>query len=70
QGLHWGLYATKNPRLILDCHRQLTELAAKGAIKPLVSERVPLSEAAAAVQRVGDGVTTGRVSVVPNGAAA
>ncbi|MBW8795686.1 MAG: NADPH:quinone oxidoreductase family protein [Streptomyces sp.] len=70
QGLHWGLYATKNPGLILDCHRQLTELAAKGAIKPLVSERVPLSEAAAAVQRVGDGVTTGRVTVVPNGAAA
>ncbi|MFF5142711.1 NADPH:quinone oxidoreductase family protein [Streptomyces sp. NPDC013157] len=70
QGLHWGLYATKNPKLILQCHQQLTELAAKGAIKPLVSERVPLSEAAAAVQRVGDGVTTGRVTVVPNGAAA
>ncbi|MEU9150443.1 NADPH:quinone oxidoreductase family protein [Streptomyces sp. NPDC048417] len=69
-GLHWGLYATKNPKLILDCHQQLTELAAKGAIKPLVSERVPLSEAAAAVQRVGDGVTTGRVTVVPTGAAA
>ncbi|WP_217555926.1 NADPH:quinone oxidoreductase family protein [Streptomyces sp. GbtcB6] len=69
-GLHWGLYATKNPKLILHCHQQLTELAAKGAIKPLVSERVPLSEAAAAVQRVGDGVTTGRVTVVPKGAAA
>ncbi|MGW7236412.1 NADPH:quinone oxidoreductase family protein [Streptomyces sp. NPDC054804] len=67
-GLHWGLYATKNPKLILHCHQQLTELAAKGAIKPLVSERVPLSEAAAAVQRVGDGVTTGRVTVVPTGA--
>ncbi|MEU9451817.1 NADPH:quinone oxidoreductase family protein [Streptomyces sp. NPDC048277] len=69
-GLHWGLYATKNPKLILHCHEQLTELAASGAIKPLVSERVPLSGAAAAVQRVGDGVTTGRVTVVPNGAAA
>ncbi|WP_406433021.1 NADPH:quinone oxidoreductase family protein [Streptomyces sp. NBC_00631] len=69
-GLHWGLYATKNPKLILHCHQQLTELAAKGAIRPLVSERVPLSEAAAAVQRVGDGVTTGRVTVVPKGAAA
>ncbi|MFD8810702.1 NADPH:quinone oxidoreductase family protein [Streptomyces sp. NPDC059627] len=69
-GLHWGLYATKNPELILHCHQQLTELAAKGAIKPLVSERVPLSGAAAAVQRVGDGVTTGRVTVVPKGAAA
>ncbi|MFG2943017.1 NADPH:quinone oxidoreductase family protein [Streptomyces sp. NPDC048282] len=69
-GLHWGLYAAKNPKLILHCHEQLTELAASGAIKPLVSERVPLTEAAAAVQRVGDGVTTGRVTVVPNGAAA
>ncbi|MGW2962329.1 NADPH:quinone oxidoreductase family protein [Streptomyces sp. NPDC001220] len=67
-GLHWGLYATKNPKLILECHRQLTELAAKGAVRPLVSERVPLSGAAAAVQRVGDGVTTGRVTVVPKGA--
>ncbi|CAL9359858.1 Quinone oxidoreductase 1 [Streptomyces sp. enrichment culture] len=72
-GLHWGLYNTKNPELVRHCHEQLTELAARGAISPLVSERVPLSEAAAAVQRVADGVTTGRVVVVPareNGAAA
>ena len=72
-GLHWGLYNTKNPKLVLHCHEQLTELAARGAIKPLVSERVPLSAAADAVQRVADGVTTGRIAVVPalqNGAAA
>ncbi|MER6350339.1 NADPH:quinone oxidoreductase family protein [Streptomyces sp. NPDC001634] len=70
-GLHWGLYNTKNPKLIQHCHEQLTELAARGAIKPLVSERVPLGGAAAAVQRVADGVTTGRVAVVlENGAAA
>ncbi|WP_037616681.1 NADPH:quinone oxidoreductase family protein [Streptomyces aureus] len=72
-GLHWGLYNTKNPKLVLHGHEQLTELAARGAIKPLVSERVPLGEAAAAVQRVADGVTTGRIAVVPtleNGVAA
>ncbi|MFF9405484.1 NADPH:quinone oxidoreductase family protein [Streptomyces anandii] len=72
-GLHWGLYNTKNPKLVQHCHEQLSELAARGAIRPLVSERVPLSEAAGAVQRVADGVTTGRVAVVPaleNGAAA
>ncbi|MDT9700571.1 NADPH:quinone oxidoreductase family protein [Streptomyces sp. P17] len=68
-GLHWGLYNTKNPKLVQHCHEQLTELAARGAIKPLVSERVPLSGAAAAVQRVGDGVTTGRIAVVTEGAA-
>ncbi|MFI7341343.1 NADPH:quinone oxidoreductase family protein [Streptomyces sp. NPDC050085] len=64
-GLHWGLYATKNPKLIGRCHQELTELAARGAIKPLVSERVDLTDAAAAVQRVADGVTTGRVVVIP-----
>ncbi|MFF7974956.1 zinc-binding dehydrogenase [Streptomyces sp. NPDC007905] len=70
-GLHWGLYNTKNPQLVQHCHEQLTELAARGAIKPLVSERVPLDGAAAAVQRVADGVTTGRVAVVlEKGAAA
>ncbi|KPI08710.1 NADPH:quinone reductase [Actinobacteria bacterium OK074] len=65
-GLHWGLYNTKNPKLVQHCHEQLTELAARGAIKPLVSERVPLAGAATAVQRVADGVTTGRVTVLPS----
>jgi NADPH2:quinone reductase len=69
-GLHWGLYNTKNPKLVQHCHEQLTELAARGAIKPLVSERVPLTGAADAVQRLGDGVTTGRIAVVPTGAQA
>ncbi|MFI2618726.1 NADPH:quinone oxidoreductase family protein [Streptomyces sp. NPDC018584] len=69
-GLHWGLYNTKDPRAIQRCHEELTELATKGAIKPLVSERVPMAEAAAAVQRVADGVTTGRVAVLPQGGAA
>ncbi|MFF0970441.1 NADPH:quinone oxidoreductase family protein [Streptomyces sp. NPDC003703] len=64
-GLHWGLYNTKNPQLVRHCHEQLTALAARGAVKPLVSERVPLGGAADAVQRVADGVTTGRVSVLP-----
>ncbi|GGU06030.1 NADPH:quinone oxidoreductase family protein [Streptomyces violascens] len=68
-GLHWGLYAQKDPASIARCHEQLTELAAQGAIKPLISERVPLKDAAAAVQRVADGTTTGRVVVVPDGAA-
>jgi len=62
-GLHWGLYATKNPKLILRCHEELTELAARGAVKPLVSERVPLAGAAEAVQKLADGVTTGRIVV-------
>jgi NADPH2:quinone reductase len=64
-GLHWGLYNTYDPSAIVHCHEQLTELAARGAIKPLISDRVPLKAAADAVQRVADGVTTGRIAVLP-----
>jgi len=33
-GLHWGLYQSKNPQLIKDCHAQLTKMVADGAIRP------------------------------------
>ncbi|MFJ9210364.1 putative oxidoreductase [Streptomyces sp. L-9-10] len=67
-GLHWGLYNTKDPAAVAGCHQELTALAARGAIKPLISERVPMKDAADAVQRVADGITTGRVVVLPEGA--
>jgi NADPH2:quinone reductase len=63
-GLHWGLYNTQDPAAVRSCHDTLTRLAAEGAVKPLVSERVPLSGAADAVQRVADGTTTGRLVIV------
>ncbi|MEE1929229.1 NADPH:quinone oxidoreductase family protein [Streptomyces sp. TRM 70351] len=64
-GLHWGLYRQHDPAAVRACHEELTRLAAEGAVRPLVSERVALDGAADAVQRVFDGVTTGRVVVVP-----
>lgn len=64
-GLHWGLYNTKDPAAVQACHEELTALAADGSVKPLVSERVPLEEGADAVQRVFDGITTGRVVIQP-----
>ncbi|CAL9606743.1 2-haloacrylate reductase [Streptomyces sp. enrichment culture] len=64
-GLHWGLYALRDPAAVRDCHAELTRLAATGAVKPLVSERLPLAAAADAVQRVADGTTTGRLVVLP-----
>lgn len=68
-GLHWGLYNTKDPQAVRDCHAELTRLAAEGVIKPLISERVAMDQAAAAVQRVADGTSTGRIVVLPSGAA-
>ncbi|GAB3657800.1 NADPH:quinone oxidoreductase family protein [Streptomyces sparsus] len=64
-GLHWGLYQAKDPEAVRDCHRELTALADRGAIRPLVSEQVTMEAAGDAVQRVYDGTTTGRVVVVP-----
>ncbi|MBT2439516.1 NADPH:quinone oxidoreductase family protein [Streptomyces sp. ISL-36] len=69
-GLHWGLYNLKDPASVLRCHETLTAYAAKGLIKPLVTERVPFADAADAVQRVAEGVTTGRLVVLPEGARA
>ncbi|WP_328862503.1 NADPH:quinone oxidoreductase family protein [Streptomyces sp. NBC_00306] len=68
-GLHWGLYNQKDPAAILACHEELTRLAAEGAVKPLISGRVAMKDAADAVQRVADGTTTGRLVVIPEGAA-
>ncbi|GGX07709.1 NADPH:quinone oxidoreductase family protein [Streptomyces noursei] len=64
-GLHWGLYNTKDPAAVDACHEELTKLAAQGAIKPLIGDRVPLAGAADAVQRVADGDSVGRLVVVP-----
>ena len=60
-GLHWGLYARYDPAALRECHAALTELAAEGKIRPVVSERLPLPEVGGAVQRLADGLTTGRV---------
>jgi NADPH2:quinone reductase len=60
-GLHWGLYNRYHPPAVQECHRALTDLAEQGLVRPLVSERLPLTEVAAGVQRLADGVTVGRV---------
>src|SRR5215470_12400592 len=64
-GLHWGLYQTKDPQLIRDCHVQLTKLVADGAIRPLVSERLGMNDVPAGLQRLADGATVGRIVFTP-----
>jgi NADPH2:quinone reductase len=64
-GLHWGLYNTHDPVAVRHAHDELSRLAAEGAVRPHVTERLPLSGAADAVQRVADGTTTGRLVVLP-----
>ncbi|MCQ1581590.1 NADPH:quinone oxidoreductase family protein [Streptomyces parvus] len=67
-GLHWGLYNSKDPAAVRACHEELTKLAEQGIVKPLISERVAMADAAGAVQRVAEGTSTGRIVVLPGGA--
>lgn len=63
-GVHWGLYREHDLDSMRRAHSFLGELAEAGIVKPLVSERLPLAEAAAGVQRVADGHSVGKVAVV------
>ncbi|GLU47609.1 NADPH:quinone oxidoreductase family protein [Nocardiopsis ansamitocini] len=62
-GLHWGLYVRRAPALVRECHEQLTDLAARGQITPVVSETLALGEVPGALQRLADGTTIGRLVV-------
>ncbi|NDK90457.1 NADPH:quinone oxidoreductase family protein [Gordonia desulfuricans] len=64
-GLHWGLYQLKNPAVIDECHTALTALAEQGHLRPLISERLALTDVADGVARLGEGSTVGRVVFVP-----
>jgi len=64
-GLHWGLYQTKEPQAIGECHRQLTKLVADGAIRPLVGERLGLDDVPEALDKLAHGDTVGRIVFTP-----
>ena len=64
-GLHWGLYRERDPQVVLDAHEALSRLYAEGTVRPLVSERVPMAGAPAALTRLASRATVGKVVVEP-----
>jgi NADPH2:quinone reductase len=64
-GLHWGLYQKMDPGAIRDCHAELSRLVAAGAIRTLISERLPLAGVPAGLQRLASGASTGRIVFQP-----
>ncbi len=64
-GLHWGLYQTKDPQRLLDCHAELTRLADQGTIRPLVGDLMSLDQVPAGLGKLADGDTVGRVVFTP-----
>ncbi|MGH7610879.1 MAG: NADPH:quinone oxidoreductase family protein [Candidatus Dormibacteria bacterium] len=61
EGLHWGLYAERLPELVNECTSELLRLYGEGRIKPFVSRRLPMEDAALALEAVISRQTTGKV---------
>lgn len=64
-GLHWGLYARRDPTAVRAAHDHLTGLAGDGIVAPLIGGRLRLDEAADGLTRLAAGETVGRLVVVP-----
>ena len=63
-GLHWGAYRAYDPALITRTMDELFALYEKGAIRPVISSRRPLAEAAAALEELGSRRSVGKVLLV------
>jgi NADPH2:quinone reductase len=64
-GLHWGLYRQLRPDLVRLAHDELAGLVTAGVVRPLVGEQLPFGNAVDGLTRLGAGLTTGRVVVLP-----
>jgi NADPH2:quinone reductase len=64
-GLHWGMYNLVDAPAVREAQKQIYALYEEKKIAPLVSERVPLREAPAAMAKVASRATVGKVVLVP-----
>jgi NADPH2:quinone reductase len=64
-GVYWGESVKHDPEGHLRNVKQLMEWFVAGKVKPSISERVPLSEAAAAMKRLIHRQVKGKVVIFP-----
>ncbi len=64
-GLHWGAYNLHDPAAIAAAQAKLYRLYEQGAIKPLIGEVLPLSQAPEALRRVTSRGSVGKVLLRP-----
>jgi NADPH2:quinone reductase len=64
-GVYWGDSVKHDPAGHLRNVRQLMEWFAAGKVRPSVSERVPLGDAAGAMQRLFRRQVKGKVVILP-----
>ncbi len=64
-GVYWGESVKHDPEGHARNVKQLVEWLAAGKVNPVISERVPLSEAAAAMKRMANRQVKGKVVILP-----
>jgi NADPH:quinone reductase len=64
-GLHWGLYNLVDPVSVTAAQRELYRLYQERTIKPLISARLPLSDAPAALAKVASRGSVGKIVLFP-----
>jgi NADPH2:quinone reductase len=62
-GVFWGAFTQRDPAANAANIAELMQLYARGAIKPLVSERYPLAKAGAAIARLASRQAMGKIVV-------
>jgi NADPH2:quinone reductase len=62
-GVFWGGFTRRDPKGNAANIAELMQLYAKGAIKPLVSERYPLARAGEAIEKLGARQAVGKIVV-------
>ncbi|HVV31236.1 MAG TPA: zinc-binding dehydrogenase, partial [Mycobacteriales bacterium] len=64
-GVHWGLYATKQPARIPQVHAAVMDLWNRGLIDPLIGDVLPMVEAVEGLRRLAARETVGKLVVRP-----
>ncbi len=64
-GFYWGSYRRRRPDLVAGAFAELFAWYRAGLLRPLVSERLPLAQAGAALRRLADRRATGKLVLIP-----
>ncbi|MAP18187.1 MAG: NADPH:quinone oxidoreductase [Aurantimonas sp.] len=64
-GVFWGAFTRKEPEVFAENMRELMGWAVDGSVRPHVSERAKLADAADVLRRMHDRQTTGKIVLVP-----
>jgi NADPH:quinone reductase len=65
-GVHWSAYPEREPAAVQRCFAALRELAASGAIRPLLYRQLPMSKLAEALDALASRQSWGKIVVRPD----